>query len=276
MNFLAGRYWPVGFILLMILQSGHLAAASLYGTQQPAVAIVIDDMGKRLSTGRRVVSLPGPVACSFLPHAQHSRYLAAQAHKQGKEVLLHLPMESVDRRPLDAGGMSLDMTESEFIHTLREDIDAVPYLSGVNNHMGSLLTRHPGHMAWLMQELQRKGKLYFVDSRTTSATVARHIAREWGVPNSERNVFLDNINQPAAVSRQVDKLVASAKKHGTALAIGHPYRTTLKVLKAMLPQLSEQGVRLVSVSELIRIQKEESPWQASLFPSPRAAKSSKP
>ena len=276
MNLLTGRYWPVGFFLLLFAHSGHLVAASLYGTQQPALAIVIDDMGKRLSTGRRVVSLPGPIACSFLPHARHSRYLAEQAHKQGKEVLLHLPMESIDQRPLDAGGMFLDMTRSEFIHTLRKDMDAVPYLSGINNHMGSLLTRHPGHMAWLMQELQRVGKLYFVDSRTTSATVARTIAREWGVPNSQRNVFLDNINQSEAISRQVDKLVASAKKHGTALAIGHPYRTTLNVLKKMLPQLSARGVRLVPVSELIRIQKEDSPWQASLFPSPRAAKNSKP
>lgn len=268
-NFIdTGRIWPVFFVVALLLTSTCHA-------RQPVIAIVIDDMGKRLSMGQRVIQLPGPVTCAFLPYAQHTAYLAREAHRQQKEIMLHQPMESVDRRPLDKGGVMLDMTQQEFTDVVRSNLAAVPYVSGVNNHMGSLLTRHPGHMQWLMQELQREGGLYFIDSRTTRETVARQLAREWGIPNTQRNVFLDNDNRPEAIERQFKRLVRDAQRRGTALAIGHPYRSTLNVLQQQLPRLVKQGIRLVAVSDLIRMQKEETPWQAFLSPSHRAVKSLK-
>ena len=143
--------------------------------------------------------------------------------------------------------------------------------------MGSLLTRHPGHMQWLMKELQQRGDLYFVDSRTTKATVAQQIADEWGIPNSQRNVFLDNERNPHAARRQFRALIRLAKKEGAALAIGHPYRSTLQVLKEQIPALRQHGIRLVPVSKLIQKQREATTWQAaaSLSHSPRAARNLK-
>ncbi len=272
----AGRPWPVLLLLwtLAITATPPVAAAT---TAQPVVSIIIDDLGKRESSGRRAVDLPGPVACAFLPHARHSVSLATAAHGARKEVLLHLPMQSMDGRPLDPGALRLDMTEQEFGQMLAEDLAAIPYVSGINNHMGSLLTRHPGHMLWLMRALRRHGDLYFVDSRTTDATVARRLARETGVPSTERRVFLDNEAQPRAIAAQFERLIGLARREGAALAIGHPYPQTLAFLEQELPKLARRGVRLVPVAELIRLQQqEEQTWQASLSHSPRAARNSKP
>ena len=243
----------------------------------PAISIIIDDMGKHLEAGQRVLALPGAVACAFLPHARYTPSLANSAYAAGKEVMLHLPMDSVDRRSLDVGGVTLDMTERQFISTVQAGLDAVPHVIGINNHMGSLLTRHPGHMLWLMRLMQRQSPLFFVDSRTTVATVARMVAEENGVPASERNVFLDNHLTADEITFQFNRLLRLARKQGTALAIGHPHAQTLSLLEQQLPKLEQQGIRLVSVGELIELQQEgEHTWQASWSHSRKDAKNSKP
>ena len=232
----------------------------------PAIAIIIDDLGYREDTGQQASALPGPVACAVLPHAPYSHYLAVLAHRRHKEVILHLPMESVDQRPLDRGGLTLHMTHREFLQTLGGDLAAVPYVVGVNNHMGSLMTRHPGDMAWLMRALKRLG-LFFVDSRTSRYTVAQKVAIQQGLPNTRRNVFLDDNRDPAAIRRQFRRLVSRARRDGTALAIGHPYPHTMAVLRQELGRLSRYGVRLVSVRRLIALQHPaRRTWQASLSP----------
>jgi len=265
--------WPVLFWLIFFAGS---AQAQPPVARQAVIGIIIDDMGKRQETGRRVLALPGPVACAFLPRARYTRELANQANRRGREVLLHLPMDSVDGRPLDDGAVTLEMTEIEFIDTVLDNLRRVPHVTGINNHMGSLLTRHPGHMRWLMEAMRRQGALFFVDSRTTKSTVALQVAEENGVPGIRRNVFLDNSLDKESIAIQFDRLVALAQEQGSALAIGHPYPQTLAVLEQRLPLLAQQGVRLVAVRELIEQQEGEKTWQAYWSPSHRDAKSSKP
>lgn len=253
---------------------GDSAAPTRRVAAWPAISIIIDDLGRQWSPGLRAVHLPGAVACSFLPHSPHTHRLARAAHANHKEILLHLPMQAVAHRPLDAGALTLNMTRGELVNALERDLASVPHVSGVNNHMGSLLTRHPGHMLWLMQALNRHGGLFFVDSRTTRATVAMQVARENRVPTMERDVFLDNVRDPGAIRARFHELLAVARERGFALAIGHPYPETLEVLERMLPRLGHERVRLVSLSDMLEIrQRRVESWQASLSPSPKAAKS---
>lgn len=271
-----------GLFLLLGLPGLAAAASGLpeagRDPGRPAeIAIIIDDMGRQLAAGRRVLDLPGPVACAFLPHAPHTDSLARAAHARAREVLLHLPMQAMDSRRLDAGGLELDMTQQAFLSTLEDNLGRVPHVQGVNNHMGSLLTRHPGHMLWLMQALRERGGLYFVDSRTSRHTIARQIAREQAVPSIERDVFLDDDTRLEAVRAQFERLLQLARRQGSAVAIGHPHASTLQVLEQALPRLSEQGVRLVPVSRLVQQQfVRDSQWRLSLSPWPRAVKNSRP
>lgn len=233
----------------------------------PAIALIIDDLGNQSEQGMRAVSLPGPVACAFLPYGPFTKALASQAHAYRKEIMLHLPMQALDHghKRVEKGTLTLDMTEQQFMDALARGIAAVPHVSGLNNHKGSLLTQHPGNMAWLMQAINQRGDLFFIDSRTTKATVARQLAVEYGVPSSSRNVFLDNNPEPEAVRAQFRKLVAIAKRDGTALGIGHPFPGTLGVLTEELENLHRQGVQLLPVSRLIELQNERSvAWQTSL------------
>jgi polysaccharide deacetylase 2 family uncharacterized protein YibQ len=218
---------------------------------QPTIAVIIDDVGYRLAEGQRVVRLPGPVAVAILPHTAHGAVLAREAESAGKEVLLHLPMQAIARDEVPGpGALELDQTRSEFAAVLAADLASVPFVRGVNNHMGSLLTRHPGHMRWLMEELKARPPLYFIDSYTTAQSVGLAIAREQGVPALRRDVFLDSNDDPAAIEAEWRRLLELARERGRAIAIGHPYPATLAVLERLVPALPEAGVRLVPLAEL--------------------------
>jgi polysaccharide deacetylase 2 family uncharacterized protein YibQ len=242
-------------LLLSLLPFSSWAAESPPSLKHPAIALIIDDIGDSLYLGLRAVHLPGAVTCAFLPHTGHAQQLAIAAHNLNKEVMLHLPMESKDGENPGPGTLNLSMTRAEFITTFRDDLAAIPYAAGVNNHMGSLLTSHPRHMSWLMNEINQRGDLFFVDSRTTEATVAQRVAQESGVPNLRRNVFLDNDQRPEAIARQFSRLLDLAKRHGHAVAIGHPHPATLAFLEQQLPRLNEQGVQLISISQLINLER---------------------
>ncbi len=266
---------PWGFWAACLLGLAQAAAANQPADQafQPAIALIIDDLGNHRRAGLRTVELPGRITCAFLPMTPHARALAELAHQNHKEVMLHLPMQSMETRALGPGGVTLDMTEHQFEAALRESIASVPHVRGLNNHMGSLLTRHPGHMDWLMQTLASMGNLYFVDSRTTHHTVAHKVAAERRVPQIQRDVFLDTLQHDEAyVRQQFATLLQRARKQGLAVGIAHPYTETLNVLEDVLKDLKSQNIQLLPVSELLTVREERQAWRASLSPSPKAAK----
>lgn len=232
-------------LLLLLLWVSVVAQA-----QTVFISIILDDMGGRLAEGRRVLQLPAPIACAFLPLAPYTQQLAQEAHLKNKEVLLHLPMQAMQLRRLDRGGVTLDMHEAEFLRVLREDIKRIPHIVGINNHMGSLLTQHPGHMQWLMDEMGRQKGLFFIDSRTTHASVAYRLAQENNIPSAQRDVFLDSEQDVVKIERQFDALIRQAKKTGYAIAIGHPYPETLSVLEKRLTQL-DKNIKVIPIAQIL-------------------------
>ncbi len=145
------RGW--GATLLLLALPG-LTPANQFDDPRPVISIIIDDLGYGLVDGRRAIDLPGPVACSVLPHTPYSSRLAEAAHGAGKEVLLHLPMQPMNDKDPGFGALTLDTNEQGLRRLLEANLAAVPHVVGINNHMGSLLTRHPGHMGWLMRDLR--------------------------------------------------------------------------------------------------------------------------
>ena len=244
--------------------------------QPPArIAIIIDDLGNNRMLGLQAVALPGALTSSILPQLPYSERLAHAAHAAGKEVMLHLPMQSSDGRPLGPGALRLGMTREDFGYTVRAALATVPYAAGVNNHMGSLLTRHPAAMHWLMEDLSCYNRLYFVDSRTDVRTVARRSAREAGLAHAQRDVFLDNEPDTEYVRGQFRRLLSLAKQRGSAIGIGHPYPETLAALAEELPTLAAQGVELVPASQLVELNRSPKLWHASSSPLPTVAKNSR-
>lgn len=236
-------------IACLLAMLGTVAIAA----DRPRIAIIIDDLGYQLDAGRRAIALPGPVSCAFLPLAPRSRSLALAANASGKEVLLHLPMQANgDSGRGGPADVTLDMSERSFATVFDAAFDSVPHASGVNNHRGSLITRHPGHMRWLMDKIrERDGEVFFVDSYTTHQSVALEIAAEAGVGAVRRDVFLDADGTPEGLRGEFERLKALARRRGSAVAIGHPYEETLAFLELALPELAAEGFEVVPVGDLV-------------------------
>lgn len=229
------------------------------------VAIIIDDLGYRKAEGVRAVELPGPVAVAVLPDAPLAATLARAAHAAGKEVLVHLPLQAVRDDGLDEpGSIMLDTTRQGFSEAFRRAVLAVPHASGVNNHRGSLLTRHPGHMRWLMEEIGGQATWFFVDSYTTHHSVALAIAREHGIPAAKRDVFLDSERDPASIERAFERLKRLAREQGSAIGIGHPFPETLEFLEAALPRLAAEGIELIAPGDVLDSRESPTEYRAGL------------
>lgn len=237
-------------LLFFIFANSPAIADSGQSQQQPAtVVLIIDDMGNGMELGRRAVALPGPINYAFLPHSPNGRALAETAHQQGKEIMLHVPMSNLLDHDTGPGALRPIMNHRQFQQTMADNLQSIPHVRGVNNHMGSLLTQLREPMDWVMATL-KQNNLYFIDSRTSPLSVAESQAQSHQLPNMARDIFLDNQRNEAAISVQFERLISLAKQHGIAVAIGHPHPETLAFLEQALPTLSARGVKLALASSV--------------------------
>ncbi|MCE2510315.1 MAG: divergent polysaccharide deacetylase family protein [Alphaproteobacteria bacterium] len=220
--------------------------------ERPLIAIVIDDLGLSPKRSAMAIGLPGPLTLAFLPYAAKLPEQARRARAAGHELLVHVPMEP-EGKVADPGPRALmtRMSVEEILERLRWDLDRFDHYVGINNHMGSKFTKNPERLALVFQELKSRG-LLFLDSRTTSDTVARELAGEMGIPFAERQVFLDNYLSAKNVHERLARLEEIARNEGVAVAIGHPHEVTMAALREWLPTLEEKGFALVPVSAVVR------------------------
>ena len=218
------------------------------------VALIVDDMGNSLETLDELVALGRPVTISVLPYSAHAAETARIAHERGLEVLLHLPLESVNNYEAMAnteGLIMAMMTGPAIVAAFEASYDRVPFVSGTNNHMGSRFTAERDLMRTILKPIKERG-LFFVDSRTTAKTVALDEARKMGVPATQRDVFLDADEDRGRIRGRLVELLQKARKKGHAVGICHPFPETLAVLKSSLYLLDAYNLEAVPVSKLVR------------------------
>jgi len=208
------------------------------------IVIIIDDFGYRddnVSEG--FLSLDADITFAIIPGHQNSKVFAAKADQNGYEVIVHMPMESTNEtRGEKEYKLTTSMTSDEIESKVEKVISEFPEAVGMNNHQGSKATSDKRIMNIVGNVLKRHGK-YFIDSRTSSETVAETTMRSRGVPTIRRHVFLDNENQKNKIREQLYKLADKAELKGLAVGIGHAKTNTLKVLKQEIPRLKEHGFK---------------------------------
>jgi len=216
----------------------------------PRIAIIIDDLGYDKKIAQEFIELNSNLTFSVLPFSPFGRNVSEELHSKGAEIMLHLPMEPVDHPNVDPGpGAILSaMAPDDLLNQLKKDIKDVPYIVGVNNHMGSELTTHSDQMNQIFTIL-KKENLFFIDSRTSFKSQGQPSARLLKLKFAHRDVFLDNHQDAEYIAGQFAQLVGLAKKNGSSIGIGHPYKATFLALSKELPKLKNK-VEIVRASEL--------------------------
>lgn len=218
---------------------------------KPKVAIIIDDMGYHQKIGNSLLALDMNLTFSFLPKAPFTLEQEEQAWQQGRDILVHMPMEARDSTwDPGPGALYLHLSPQEIRTAVAENLAAVPHAIGSNNHMGSRFTENREAMHEVLSVLKKR-KLFFIDSYTTADSTGLDEARKMSIPTARRHVFLDNVQEQDKICRQLEQLVALAGKNGWAIGIGHPNQATLKALTRCRKQLLE-SVEIVSVHTLVQ------------------------
>jgi len=222
---------------------------------EPKVAIIVDDIGLSKEPIDKLVELPAPVTIAVLPNLPYSRYAAEAARNKGLDVMLHLPMEPMESSGymgFDAGEdvLLVGLSKEDVMAKLDKNLSSVPYIKGVNNHMGSKFMENQELMDMVLEEIDGRG-LFFIDSLTSPGSVGYKTALKMGMKTGKRDVFLDHSSKDAAhVKSQIERLVGVAEKNGYAVGICHPYPGTIAALTEMMPQI-EGRVDIVPVSSIL-------------------------
>ena len=217
----------------------------------PAVALIIDDLGYDKKIAKKFAQLDVIMTFSILPHSPFQERIAKLARSKGLEVMIHMPMEPVEYPQVDPGPGTLltSMSPDELITQLDHNLDSLPDVKGINNHMGSRITAESAQMYQIFSVLKKRG-LFFIDSRTTAESLGEPSARLFKVPFARRDVFIDHHVKADFIRMQIEELIRVAQKNGKAVGIMHPHATTFQVLQEMLPDLKGQ-VQLVPASKVV-------------------------
>lgn len=219
---------------------------------QAKLVIVIDDVGNNMDVFQKFLQLEYELTYSILPQLPLSHVTAELAHKAGHDIMLHLPMQPKEWPRFNPGNGALFLSDSEDVikEKMKINLQSVPYVVGVNNHMGSAYTQYPPGLDVLMKILNNNN-LFFMDSKTAPGDITRNTARNNNVQYISRNIFLDNFQDKEYIKGQLLKAARIARKNGRAIAIGHPYHTTYQVLSEQLPLLKQEGIEITPVSEIV-------------------------
>ena len=216
------------------------------------IGLIIDDFGYRndeVSNG--FLNLPARLTFAVIPGHEHSRSFSKNAVSSGYEVIVHMPMENIGKTFGEEEFVLMSyFQDDELIKRIKEALNHIPEAKGLNNHQGSRATESYRVMKTLASVLKEENK-FFIDSRTTINTLAEETMRQFYVPTSRRNIFLDNILDEEKINAQLIQLTDIAERNGLAIGIGHVKPQTLAVLKKQIPELQKKGFKFEFVSKLV-------------------------
>ncbi|MBU1999081.1 MAG: divergent polysaccharide deacetylase family protein, partial [Candidatus Omnitrophica bacterium] len=240
-----------GIVIFKLLAGKKIKQTKPIEKAAPMIAIVIDDWGYNLNNLNILARMNYPITCAILPNLNYSINLIRDIHKFGKETILHLPLEPHEKFRLEKNTILTTMDENQIIAILGANLDNIPELKGVSNHMGSLATEDPRIMGIVLRELKKRG-LYFLDSLVSAHSISKKIAVETGIAFAKRDIFLDNLNEAPYIKQQFHKLKQKASLYGNAIGIGHDRRITLSTLAELIPEAQKEGFEFVFVSDLAK------------------------
>jgi polysaccharide deacetylase 2 family uncharacterized protein YibQ len=248
-----------GFLLLFhpARPGAHKTLRTIFHRQTgyPKITFVIDDIGNHNRCNAQLKSLGDTVTYAILPLLPYSQYYGNLSRQTGAEVILHLPLDTMQDKIPGRGLIVGTMSQNDILDILARDLNSVPNYVGVNNHMGSRGTTDREMMTVILKELKRRG-LFFLDSYTTPESVVPSVGREIGIPILARGVFLDNEDSKPAIHAELNHLRTVAREKGNAIAIGHYRANTLEVLAKEIPRFKKEGFEIITLKEMLRVQRD--------------------
>jgi len=226
---------------------------------RPQLVIVIADVGHNSYQLEPFLNLPFEITFAVLPGLPHTEECVKMLKAAGKEYILHMPMEAIDGSDPGPGAIRSGMSPREIHAALDDALERVPGAAGMNNHMGSTISRDLPAMRHVLRFAKQRG-IYYLDSRTISGSVAGEAAELEECSYWERDVFLDNAPDKESLRMMMREGTKVASATGRAVMIGHVWSAELaQTLMELYPELVEEGYDLAAISRIMREKDDEGP-----------------
>lgn len=235
--------------------------ASSANTPKGYLAIIIDDFGNHGEGTEEMLALDIPFTAAIMPFSEGTLEDKERVKAAGKEMIVHMPMESLIGKKSWVGdkGIFLNMSDEEIKAVVDEAFTVLDGAVGLNNHMGSAIMEDERALNVVVNDVADRG-LIFVDSRTTTKSLAKELCESRDCCLLGRDVFLDSTDDIAVVKKQLMKAAEIAVKNGTAIAIGHVGpeggKITAQAIKDLAPEIEKMGVEFVTISKMKEITNE--------------------
>nr|WP_243451742.1 divergent polysaccharide deacetylase family protein [Sphingosinicella soli] len=220
----------------------------------PIVAIILTELGPNATAAKAAIDrLPAAVSLAFSPYADASRELAKTARAGGHEVWLSVPMQPKSYPRVNPGKNVLltAQTPAENIRRLDWALSRVEAPVGITNMMGSAFTESAAAMRPLLGAVKAR-QLFYLDARSSGRSVGETEARAIGLAAATNDRFLDEPETTANIRRNLDDLVATAKRRGYAVGYARPVSATIGEIERWSAELEAKGVTLVGASLVAR------------------------
>ena len=126
-------------------------AAKRGTSQAPVMAVIIDDWGYDSQAMEPFFNYPFPLTLAVLPHLPRSVETAERGMKWGHHIILHQPMEPIDSlQDPGPGAVYIQMSDQEIAAQILNNLQSLPAVVGMNNHMGSKATSDPRVMGQVL------------------------------------------------------------------------------------------------------------------------------
>ena len=236
----------------IVVSKGKITTAELEGTEGgPYLAILVDDFGYFYnSVVRGFISMDAPITITIIPRLKFSTRIAHEAAKSGREFLCHMPMEPEKNGYGNTPMLKVSMSPREVQSFVEGALKSVPGAVGMNNHMGSKATAD-GRLMREVLEVCKKHGLFFIDSMTSSKSIACSVAEKIGVPCMRNELFIDNRGEDT--KKAMNRLLSIASRRGYAIGIMHVKRSSLEDLRWLKSEASKRGIELIEVSKLLKM-----------------------
>ncbi|KAF8818325.1 divergent polysaccharide deacetylase family protein [Rickettsia endosymbiont of Cardiosporidium cionae] len=219
------------------------------------ISILITNLGVNDKISNLALKLPKEFAFGVLPFSNKSMNFVSKARSSGNEIYLYIPMEENSRNEDSVYNKYklLSSISSEENHTRLLNILSVHnYYDGIYSSNKEMFTSDINSALILLKAITSKKLKFILGNKSEKLS---HINFDSDAKLLVSDVVIDDDLDRDTIANNLSKLIAISKAKGTAIGYARSFKLTLDEIQKWLPTLKSHNIDLISISELIKLKK---------------------
>jgi polysaccharide deacetylase 2 family uncharacterized protein YibQ len=219
------------------------------------VSVIIGGLGvNRALTQQAIQSLPADVTLSFAAHSVGLQEWVNTAREDGHEVLIEIPMESVNFNPAEPGAdraLRVTLPPAENGRRLDWMLSRAQGYAGLINFNGDAFLTRADAAAPFMDRLSQTGLGFLTDGDFEAPSLTA-LASSVGQPFKAGHGLIDPDNITQVINRRLTGLGQAAQSGTHPVGVGFVYPETLAEVQSWITTLDAQNLQLAPATSALK------------------------